>query len=1457
MKSILKVILVSLLVTIGVVALFIGGMWLFGGFDIKQIYAQDLSFNVNEVISSRTFALQVDTSTPDVNMNTLILETSPGGDRIIDYPRQVTIGKPFSILPQTDATTGEINGGVVTLYARYSSASSSQSLVASCKILIDVPVKDIDISLSTNEIKVTDTLHLATAGQELTQVIKVNPTNSLLPYKSKNQLGQGADSSLASLQDKKIFMALISRETGTPDTSVVNFRTSAGKSPIIEVDYSYDDASNKLIFDSDIDIVPKGSKLGEIILRVFVCPTYNEQSLITIDNVMNSSNVVSCDESFVIRDYTVDGLNIDESDKEVYFDSPIIMYLNNEKATNGINLGVELYNNSGRVIDDYYLRNNIFINIESNVNDRLSKLDGTVAEGETNVNFEAIDASNVASWGLEYFYNDFNVYYKYKNSQKDENKIKVSVTYRDFENEYTKSFYLIPRAREVEKIDVNFEGDRQQLTFESGNNFVLSQSNFIFTYANGFSDADFKDLSYYIPFITSNQIVTIPEENGRYKLEFTITPTTSGALGEFELQNRWGSLANCIMTLTQLDMVVDYNFDASGNLTSNNEGIEFEANIPIKIEITPISKTSLNINEETILFDFYIGSQMFSINAGVVKFYTISSGSTSIYPLLSVNNVTIESEFEFDEINSSRYIRLILDAESRVVGIGSFNITAQLVYSSQSQIYLLGVSCQVPVYVYENITNLNVQGYDNGKTVLLNKNSEISENDGLTRYLFITSSQLETLRRLKDSGQLKIDFVQDFGNFNPDDYIDIEQSLSGINANAITFGEFEEVYDETGETLQGYQISYIINEIYSIKIGDVDIENRFIIRIYVDNQSGELFYGQFLFDDETTANTYDIKIKDITYNVAEIKYGDTTFGTTEDTALSLRATVRDGSIAWSVLNASGTVITSLDSLKYGFKVSSEDNNYSINGIRFNMREIDPDFTLYDVSRFYSFTPSAEGGGLSFSNVPYKEGGILLELSIFAETANDSNMYYYWNGSMFERVVNEGLQESNSAKMYFRLEGFDIKLSAQDVELNGAQGNSSTFIGNGGLFEIEGVSANVDYSVLFNVDVNSENVQISSDYSSITVLNDFLIDDGITFNFYYGSRSNVLKIYNLEDNLVDGYTVKMKGAYSIEVTKTQFDAPSSTPISDFVTVTYLSDSSDALAQGLVSLNITKHDQEGAEFVKIDSQNLNVVTFVGEYTITIRLTITKTNTNVSSSIDKQITIKSIYSTDDIIINAPSGKNGLQIQAGVTKQVEFANKLLENQAQISNISFEYLDKEEDSQINVNDLMESNFVSSTKTATFFANDINYNKQIQLIVKLSFSDGGNIIKSFDVEILSNLDFTFNHEGLTRSGDQMGINSETIVIRKNSTSLLPLDDDDLLEDNFSFELDGQPTDILYIESGEDSMRLIIGYDSNRDIIKEGSSLEITPTINFTYQTDFGYSLVFSVQLTVLILVSAN
>ena len=169
----------------------------------------------------------------------------------------------------------------------------------------------------------------------------------------------------------------------------------------------------------------------------------------------------------------------------------------------------------------------------------------------------------------------------------------------------------------------------------------------------------------------------------------------------------------------------------------------------------------------------------------------------------------------------------------------------------------------------------------------------------------------------------------------------------------------------------------------------------------------------------------------------------------------------------------------------------------------------------------------------------------------------------------------------------------------------------------------------------------------------------------------------------------------------------------------------------------------------------------------------------------------------------------------------------------------------------------MESNFVSSTKTATFFANDINYNKQIQLIVKLSFSDGGNIIKSYDVEILSNLDFTFNHEGLTRSGDQMGINSETIVIRKNSTSLLPLDDDDLLEDNFSFELDGQPTDILYIESGEDSMRLIIGYDSNRDIIKEGSSLEITPTINFTYQTDYGYSLVFSVQLTVLILVSAN
>ena len=86
-------------------------------------------------------------------------------------------------------------------------------------------------------------------------------------------------------------------------------------------------------------------------------------------------------------------------------------------------------------------------------------------------------------------------------------------------------------------------------------------------------------------------------------------------------------------------------------------------------------------------------------------------------------------------------------------------------------------------------------------------------------YLFVTSTQLETLKRLKESGQLLISFNQQFGDLNIENYTGaVSMGLDEINSNAITFGTWEEVYDG-GENPNfiGYKIWYQINQVHSIQ----------------------------------------------------------------------------------------------------------------------------------------------------------------------------------------------------------------------------------------------------------------------------------------------------------------------------------------------------------------------------------------------------------------------------------------------------------------------------------------------------------------------------------------------------------------------------------------------------------------------------------------------------------------
>ena len=73
MKRVLKVVSLVFLCVIGAFGVMIGGMYLFGGFNEKIVYAQDLAFNQNQIVSSDRILLNITTNTPDVTRKDLKL----------------------------------------------------------------------------------------------------------------------------------------------------------------------------------------------------------------------------------------------------------------------------------------------------------------------------------------------------------------------------------------------------------------------------------------------------------------------------------------------------------------------------------------------------------------------------------------------------------------------------------------------------------------------------------------------------------------------------------------------------------------------------------------------------------------------------------------------------------------------------------------------------------------------------------------------------------------------------------------------------------------------------------------------------------------------------------------------------------------------------------------------------------------------------------------------------------------------------------------------------------------------------------------------------------------------------------------------------------------------------------------------------------------------------------------
>ena len=220
MKRALKVILICFVCVIGAFGLAIGGMYLFGGFDEKIVYADNLSFSQAEVISSKKILLQLNTTTEEVTRKKVKLYTSTGGEDIIDFPEYVTIGETFTVLPKIDDNGTNI-GGNVTLYAEYDAVDANLSAKAQCEILVDIPVEEVSIKIDNLVMKPNTEQIICNEGDLLSTTLNITPKDSLVPYLSKGTL------KIDNIVDKTVYLELVDKD-GISFENSTNCSTGTG-----------------------------------------------------------------------------------------------------------------------------------------------------------------------------------------------------------------------------------------------------------------------------------------------------------------------------------------------------------------------------------------------------------------------------------------------------------------------------------------------------------------------------------------------------------------------------------------------------------------------------------------------------------------------------------------------------------------------------------------------------------------------------------------------------------------------------------------------------------------------------------------------------------------------------------------------------------------------------------------------------------------------------------------------------------------------------------------------------------------------------------------------------------------------------------------------------------------------------------------------------------------------------
>lgn len=492
MRKLLKVILLTFLCTAGAMGLVLGGMYLFGGFNEKPVYAESISFSEAEVVKSGPFSLTVNTPTENVNKRTLVLETSksPNGDTIINYPKYITIGEPFHIAPIL--TDGTPVGGYLELYARYEGEGSNQSAVATCKILIDVPVKTAELKIDQSTLKLGHSIQISKANEtKLADIMTVSPANALMPYaNSSSALSSIANGSLFASQNvvnKKIFLKINSND----ENSVVAFKIGEGAtattSTQTELTYTY--ANGQLVVTNTISIVTTGENVGNVTIEAYLCTSYDNNAETIADLDRLSVPAVKATHDISVINYTIDQMTLTNDTENIFLGEITKLYLNNPNAETGsLNLGINLVSSDGKTTDQLqsFLNKSIFVKFDdSSVGGILSRSNGTQDDADLNYGLNCMSGSTqMDEW---YFNLLVNNYQKYLDYASNGNKIKLSITFYDkdgslgeTQTNIQKDFYLVPKVTEVDKV----ESTQYSLTAKSGSELSFNKDKYTIKFVN-------------------------------------------------------------------------------------------------------------------------------------------------------------------------------------------------------------------------------------------------------------------------------------------------------------------------------------------------------------------------------------------------------------------------------------------------------------------------------------------------------------------------------------------------------------------------------------------------------------------------------------------------------------------------------------------------------------------------------------------------------------------------------------------------------------------------------------------------------------------------------------------------------------------------------------------------------------------------------------------------------------